>query len=450
MWDYICPRCKKAVSKKSHTCPHCAENYGVPLRVPPRVLKDPKALEAYVHKHVFPKVSSKMRLYLTRFFTVLFSDGFDSGDFSEWDGVVGSPTVQGTVKHHGSYAMSVDMAQANQYPFKLFTASANVFARFYWRVKNLPDLNQERLLIVLYDSGWNMKLFLGYLNDGGTYKWEMYGGTSSTYYTHTITADTWYCLEVEYDANADEHNFYLDGNFVATNTDARTENVDRFAIGSIASGGWSSADSTAFFDCVVVADAYIGPEATATLQTVTDALALSDAAYRDKHLVAVADSSLLSDTIVRNKTLLPISDSVGVADSSQTDKTLKIADSFGLVEALLRGKAFALVDFAGLTDAILRDKFLAVADMAALTEAILRNKTFSVADSAGMSDVVLTGKNIVTADAVNFADSIIVNKVFQVTETIQLVETVQVGVVGAKKTRLFLLIGDLAVQLTGE
>jgi hypothetical protein len=38
----------------------------------------------------------------------------------------------------------------------------------------------------------------------------------------------------------------------------------------------------------------------------------------------------------------------------------------------------------------------------------------------------------------------------QVAETINLVETVQVGVGSVKKTKLFLILGDLAVQLTGE
>jgi len=38
----------------------------------------------------------------------------------------------------------------------------------------------------------------------------------------------------------------------------------------------------------------------------------------------------------------------------------------------------------------------------------------------------------------------------QITETVSLAEVVQVGAGGAKKTRLFLILGDLAVQLTGD
>jgi hypothetical protein len=125
-----------------------------------------------------------------------------------------------------------------------------------------------------------------------------------------------------------------------------------------------------------VADAYIGPESEATLKTVTDALALSDASYRNKSLV--------------------------------------------------------------------------IADTSGLADAVLQNKTLAATDSVDVNDAVLTDKAVVIADAVNLAGSIIVDKVLQVTETINLVETVQVGVGSVKKTKLFLIIGDLAVQLTGE
>jgi DNA-directed RNA polymerase subunit RPC12/RpoP len=74
LFDYICPKCKREVKEKSHKCPYCGENYGVPLRVPPKVLKDPKALEEYVHKHILPKISASQRAYLTQFFTIIFSD----------------------------------------------------------------------------------------------------------------------------------------------------------------------------------------------------------------------------------------------------------------------------------------------------------------------------------------------------------------------------------------
>jgi len=43
-----------------------------------------------------------------------------------------------------------------------------------------------------------------------------------------------------------------------------------------------------------------------------------------------------------------------------------------------------------------------------------------------------------------------VHKTLVVCESVSLVEVVGVGVGGVKRTRLFLILGDLAVQLTGE
>src|SRR3990172_7268216 len=89
-WDYLCPACKKEVPKNSHECPHCGEKYPFAVRVPPHILKNSdtregmKALEKYVHKEVFPRISAFERNYLTQFFTEYFNNGFEEGDFSAW------------------------------------------------------------------------------------------------------------------------------------------------------------------------------------------------------------------------------------------------------------------------------------------------------------------------------------------------------------------------------
>ncbi|HEX68708.1 MAG TPA: hypothetical protein ENG10_00220, partial [Candidatus Bathyarchaeota archaeon] len=108
LWSYICPRCRREVKCNSHKCPYCGEKYGKPLKVPPRFLKNQKALEEYVHKYIFPRISAKQREYLAQFFTTLFEDGFESGDFSAWTDTYteGSPTVSvvSNPVHQGSYA----------------------------------------------------------------------------------------------------------------------------------------------------------------------------------------------------------------------------------------------------------------------------------------------------------------------------------------------------------
>jgi len=388
MWDYICPRCKREVPKKSHTCPHCREQYGVPLRVPPRVLKDPKALSDYVHKVLMPKVSAEMRMYLTNFFTVLFSDGFESGDFSQWTGttVSGGNTLEviAGAKHCGNYgAHSICTAWTGEtYCYKTLASShTTIYIRGYFYLNSVSQMSgYGTSLIEVVNSGGTNIARVGFYNDGGTTKLavKIYGDSSWTVGS-ALSTGQWYCIETKlvFDASTGEQHVYLDGFEDITRTSlALITNAQTIHVGQVVLAGGHSSDTDVYVDCVVVADAYIGPEAAATLQTVADSLALSDAAYRNKRLV--------------------------------------------------------------------------VADTSGLTDAILQNKTLVTIDSVGLADVELTGKIVVTADAVNFADTNSVNKILQVTETIYLVETVQVGVGSVKKTKLFLLLGDLAVQLTGE
>jgi hypothetical protein len=73
-----------------------------------------------------------------------------------------------------------------------------------------------------------------------------------------------------------------------------------------------------------------------------------------------------------------------------------------------------------------------------------------VTDSVSSAELVSTPFHVLrTLEAIGATDNAVVNKVLQITETVSLAETVEVGVGGAKK-RLFLILGDLAVQLTGD
>ena len=152
-------------------------------------------------------------------------------------------------------------------------------------------------------------------------------------------------------------------------------------------------------------------------------------------LKTVADSLGLSDSVLRHKAVLPISDVVGLA------------------ELILRHKTLAVSDGVGASDVARTDKSpLIAADALSLVDAILRNKQFALADTVALADAVSTPSRVLRAiDAVGLADGALVNKVLQLTESISLVEVVEVGTGGAaKKTKLFLILGELALQLTGD
>jgi hypothetical protein len=153
-------------------------------------------------------------------------------------------------------------------------------------------------------------------------------------------------------------------------------------------------------------------------------------------LQTVADSLALSESVLRNKSLLPVSDSVGLADSLYGNKILLLSDSASLSEfvTVIMG---AIVKY--------------VTDSVNIVDLAYALKTLKTSDSLTLVDAASTPSRVLKAlDAIGATDNAVVNKVLQITETVSLAEIVEVGVGSVKKTRLFLILGDLAVQLTGE
>ena len=424
LFEYICPKCRKEVKKNSHECSHCGEKFPSAIRVPPSFLKDPKKLEAYVHKHVFPKVSPATRDYLAQFFTELFNNGFEEGNFSAWTGTVGSPAVVSAQHHHGSYCEEIDAG--GEYAYKTFAAQTTVFVRFYVRTPDtLPPSSGNYISFAALRNASTMIWEGPYITRSGTdlivrlYRYYATAGFSSST-AKTFAPSTWYCFEVKFvKAVAGEYRVYLDGveviNYSGNTSaapDAATINVGN------AWYSYSSGDPWPYhIDCVMVADAYIGPESGVTVQTVNDSLSLAD-------------------TTLRNKTFLPVSDSVGLADSLYGNKFLLLGDSASLSElvTVIMGEVTKYV-----TDSV------SIADVANVLKTLTTSDTVTLVDAASTPSRVLQA-----LEALGMADSVVVNKVLQITEAISLAEVVQVGAGGVKKTKLFLILGDLAVQLTGD
>ena len=65
----------------------------------------------------FGELQTSPSVTITEPVTFIFSDGFESGDFSAWTGTDPTPEVQDTVKHCGTYSMRVDAG--NEYASRL-------------------------------------------------------------------------------------------------------------------------------------------------------------------------------------------------------------------------------------------------------------------------------------------------------------------------------------------
>lgn len=275
MWDYICPKCKKEVEKNSHKCPFCGERYGVPLRVPPKILKDAKALEKYVHEKVFPRISASQREYLTRFFTVLFSDGFESGDFSAWTGTIvtsgNTLEVITGAKYTGSYgAHSVATAYNDTaLCYKTFGSTyTTLYVRIYLYIVqfNFTSGYADSIIQIVNNTGTIIESF-GIYNDAGTLRPAIRDYSDSSWtYTGSMTTGTWYCFEAKTvcASGTGELRLYLDGIDTVDETGINNPYTpNQVNCGQNAGFGGHSGTVEIYYDDVVVADAYIGPISTA-------------------------------------------------------------------------------------------------------------------------------------------------------------------------------------------
>ena len=211
------------------------------------------------------------------FATTIFSDGFESGNFSAWTGTsynYYAPTVVSDYVHHGSYAAKCSSPNNgySQVYKNLGSSYTTLYTRAYMRFDSLPTSSgiaiyllshadtQERL-----GTGWPANVMIK--NDAGTVKWGVryYAfGWYDAVSTSSPQATTWYCVELKtVFSSSGEIRLYIDGTEVlsVTGLDWSGGATDRIAIRSDVEGATFTA--TTRFDCVVVADTYIGTEAAA-------------------------------------------------------------------------------------------------------------------------------------------------------------------------------------------
>jgi len=295
MWEYQCPTCQTYAEPPISFCSCCKTVFNEEKwRVPPRkktiqiavlkyftslvgidfntlTFKDEKAMNEYAHKVLAPKLSPEQKELLFKYFTVLFAHGFEGGNFDTdpetgyaWTGTSGTPTVQSTIKHHGTYAMYVN---ATEYAYKTFTAQSTIYARQY--VRFAQDIDTGDVTFLRFKAGGTNIFGLQRRNIAGTKYWGTvrflggswgYGPTSTT---PTFSLNTWYCIEIKalISPTNGEYRVWFDGVentdlTITGNTGSSSSNVDTFWC------GFSYLDTTAlaYYDCVVVADTYIGLE----------------------------------------------------------------------------------------------------------------------------------------------------------------------------------------------
>lgn len=205
------------------------------------------------------------------FAATVFSDGFESGDFSAWTNTGasgGTIIVESVNPHHGTYnAKASTTSYAGCY--KNFTGNSIVYLRSYIKITaGLPSSDGERICLNdiqrCGEGDWTNCLEAMIRRTSGVLYWGLimvvdgYMGVYDASSTPAIALNTWYCVEILRDVTNHGSKLWVDGNLLLDRVDVHVGNSDR-VWGGILDKTWATT-STVICDCYVVADTYIGLE----------------------------------------------------------------------------------------------------------------------------------------------------------------------------------------------
>jgi len=278
LWEYRCPVCGTYVELPIVTCPKC----GLPFneqrwRVPPRFLKSYKAMSEYAHKVLAPKLNEKQRQLLFKYFTTLFEDGFESGDFSAWSGTstTSGQTIEVTTANpkQGSYNARSNLSGSGTrraYCYKSGFNESIIHVRLYVMFKDaIPNASYSDGIIVMYVRNVENTAGLFQVAVGNTdSRWQgnyRKAGAWTEWYNASYTAslDVWYCVEAAFYIHATEgyHKVWVDETLIFEDTNIDTSqngNAGEVRVGAYGSYSTNELSHKVDIDCVVVADTYIG------------------------------------------------------------------------------------------------------------------------------------------------------------------------------------------------
>jgi len=123
----------------------------------------------------YDPTAQTLTFYLPKSFLIdpyIFESGFETGDFSEWDGTSGSPLISSDIVHHGTYAMKFETGTSG-YVYEVLPSSYSVlWIRFYVYFVDLPTSGGNGMTI--FSTGTNINTDIRVrktFGDEGPYWW---------------------------------------------------------------------------------------------------------------------------------------------------------------------------------------------------------------------------------------------------------------------------------------
>ncbi len=220
-----------------------------------------------------------IQLYVKADTTPIFTGNFETGNFNGWSGpsVVRSgvtASVQDTTVFSGLYAMKVAVldgsGESGTFVYKdLGSAYTTINARMYVELSAKPANGSTIEVFGFSNSGWLPNAVgtrVDIVNRNGTLQWRLnyYNGSWQSDYVGQIGLNTWYCVETKLviGSGSGETHLYVDDVELSSKTNLTNtgpgSSVRFFSVGIDDETGENNFN--AYFDSVVVAGSYIGPE----------------------------------------------------------------------------------------------------------------------------------------------------------------------------------------------
>jgi outer membrane protein assembly factor BamB len=211
----------------------------------------------------------------------LFSDGFESGDFSAWTGTSQNPNSPSPdytmlvpeapeLAHHGNYfAVAELLGGTASYCYKTLTAS-ELYVRGYFQshdVEAIADNGDRFFFITFRASGGNNLAYAGWRNENGVVKWilTLRDGTGyvDVYSSNSPTEGVYTSVELHWRKGTDNGgaDLWVDGVNVCSSWGRNTASygdIQSVRIGVAET--YNCGEAGASFDCIAFSTSYIGPE----------------------------------------------------------------------------------------------------------------------------------------------------------------------------------------------
>lgn len=190
----------------------------------------------------------------------IFNSSFETGDFTEWSGVGGAPSIVNAPVKSGVWAAKFDAS--GEYAKETGLAAGTLYCRVYFQRSGDGSWGMNNFITFQETGGWTKQCKADVVNDGGVFKFQLryfdsVGAEQTVISAKVCAENVWYCVELYFKKNTvGGAVLYVDDVSVASAGAGTTQNQDTAEVDV----GERDADDAKihYVDCAVLSASYIG------------------------------------------------------------------------------------------------------------------------------------------------------------------------------------------------